>query len=477
MMLNIGNRLYQNTDNLVQRYGVYADVLDECAKGTNEFINTFPSEIERKAFSVLLNNGMQLAEETKRCIDEAGFVTGAGLSTMNAINNIQTTILDLYTGTAGRMLAYEVVAVQPITTPQAYVYYFDYRYANNKGKIKKGQSFLKQLSSQTRGYAGSTVHGEEIGTGSSIATELTLGYGPVIPGTLFITNEAGTKSAKDDGLGHFVGTLVSSTATNNEIKYEEGKLKLDVDGAAAADKIFVTYKYNTELAEANPITAELVSVPVTAEIKTLKATSTLAAVLNSRSVLGTDISDVTLDVATRELAAEIDQDIFKDLFDGAKNTITITKHNPTNEDYDSFIGRFDQSLEEASNAIFNATEKLDSTFIIAGTTMASVLMQSPKFDSSNAEKMSFGSGAKIVGTYAGKLVIKVPSSVYPQDSAVIGAKSDLPVIGAGYIYSPYIIAYPSQLISDANLRVSQGFISMIAKVMVNEDLYIKVALV
>lgn len=473
------NTMYRGLESLPQKYAGYLSTIDECA-GRGADINRFDSEIERTAFSVLLENASRQAVDARRIVDESGF-SGVGavgtLSTMNTIKNIETTLLDLFTGTAVRMLSYRVVAVQPIQTPQAYVYYFDFKYAKDKGKIAAGTSFIKQLSSKTLGYAGSTVYNEDLGNGSELTTAHTLAYGPVKPGTVVLVNADGTKKATDNGQGKFVGDLVKSSATNNEINYTTGEIKLDVEDTSASVVISATYDYDTEIAEPNPIQAELVAVPVTAEVKTLKSTASLVAVLNSKAVLGVDLTTTALEVATRELAAEFDYDIFRDLYEGAPVALTVEKlKTGENEEYDTFMGRFEQAISEASNGIFNATQKLEASFIICGTYFASVLEQSKKFRPAD-NRGDFASGPRIAGEFNNMLVIKVPNNIYGVDDAIIGAKSDIPVLGAGYIFAPYIMAFPSQLFSDPNLRVSQGFISMAAKAMVNPDLYVKLSLI
>ena len=472
------NRMYQGLESLPLKYNSYLSTIDECARSGAD-INRFDTEIERTAFSVLLENATRQAVDARRIVDESGF-SGVGavgtLSTMNTIKNIETTLLDLFTGTAVRMLSYRVVSVQPIQTPQAYVYYFDFKYAKDKGEIKAGTSFIKQLSSKTLGYAGSTIFNEKLVNGSELVNGHSLVYGPIKPGTVVLLNEDGTKKATDNGQGAFVGTLVHGSASANKINYTTGEIKLQVEDGSSSVAISANYEYDTEIAEPNPIQAELVAVPVTAEVKTLKSTASLVAVLNSKAVLGVDLTTTALEVATRELAAEFDYDIFRDLYEGAPVSLTVEKLDNSKEDYETFMGRFEQSISEASNGIFNATQKLEASFIICGTYFASVLEQSKKFRPAD-NRGEFASGPRIAGEYNNLLVIKVPNNIYGVDDAIIGAKSDIPVLGAGYVFAPYIMAFPSQLFSDPNLRVSQGFISMAAKAMVNPDLYVKLSLV
>lgn len=456
-------QLYGNGSELVTKYGSYIKAIDESIAegGASKYLNNFgASEMSQTSLCVLLNNAAVEAGEARRIVDESG-LSSAGLSTMNVIKNIETTLFDLFTGTAAQMLSYRVVAVQPITTPNAYVYYFDFKYANTKGNIEAGTPLLSHISSQTLGYAGSNVYGEKV-TGATH----TLAYTPVTPGTVMVSN--GTDVAIDNGKGGFTGGSFALS-----VDYATGKL---ITVATEGVELTVNYKYDTEIAEPNPIQAELVSVAVQAEVKTLKTTSTLSAVLNAKSVLGVDLSDVSLEVATRELAAEFDFDIFRDLLSGCSVTLTVENFDRNVEEYDSFVRRYGAKISEASNGIFNATQKLEASFIICGTDHASIIDQSPKFVAYN-NVGNYSSGPRLMGTFNNLEVIKVPSTVYPANAMVIGAKSDIPVLGAGYIFSPYILAFPSQLISDPNLRVSQGFISMAAKAMVNNSLYVRLDLI
>jgi len=476
MRVNLATRLYKNADTLVKKYGLYLKALDEEYK-ENKHINHFESDIERSSFAQLLENAANMAATCRKVIDEDA-LSSVGVSTLNAVKNIETNILDLYAGTAAQMLSYNVVAIQAIETPQAYVYYFDFKYAKDKGAISAGQSFISHLTHNTANYAGSEVFGEGLGLGSAVTTgPNTLAYTPIVPGTIVISTDDGAASAKDNGNGGFtnsVGTLFTGTPT---IDYETGALVMTIDSGSSAKEILVDYQYDTEVAEPNPIQAELVAVPVTAEVKTLKSTATLAAVLNAKSVLGVDMSDISLEVATRELAAEFDYDIFRDLYKNTTQVLTVAKFTAP-ELYETFLYRYEEAVERASNVIFNATQKLEASFMIVGTEHANVIAQSGanKFVPAD-NRGNYSAGAREVGIFKGLYVIKVPDSVFDADDAIVGAKSDIPVLGCGYIFCPYIMAFPSQLISDENLRVKQGFISMAGRKMVNPNLYVKLSLV
>lgn len=473
MRINPG-QLYQNVQELESNYGIYVEAVKNAIdEGGNTYNNFANSDIESAALMTLLDNARNQVMKAKRTIDESALAS-AGLSTLNAVKNIETTLFDLFTGTAASMLSYRVVAIQPITTPNAYVYYFEYKYAKAKGTIAAGSTLLSHINSKTLGYAGSNVYGEAVAKNLAEATH-TLAYTPVLPGTVKLFD--GVDVLVDNGKGGFTsnaGTTVWATAIN----YVTGAVVYDASKAGAAGAaLSASYRYDTETAESNPITAELVSIAVTAEVKTLKTTATLAAILNSKSVLGIDLTEVSLEVATRELAAEFDFDIFVDILNQVDTAITIEAFDKTNgEEYDSFDRRFTKEINTASNLIFNATQKLEASFIIAGTELASVIESSNSFvpfDNST----NYASGPRLIGKFGNKEVIKVPTTVYDENVGIIGAKSDIPVLGAGYIFAPYIMAFPSQLIVDADLKASQGFISMAAKVMVNKDLYVKVTLI
>lgn len=473
MRINPG-QIYENLDGLESNYGMYVRAIkEEIDESGNRSLNDFSgSEIESASLMILLDNARNKVMSAKRAIDESGMAS-AGLSTLSTVKNIETTLFDLFTGTAASMLAYRVVAVQPIQTPNAYVYYFEYKYAKAKGAIKAGDTLLSHISSKTLGYAGSNIYGEAIATAAAETTHI-LAYTPVIPGTVKLYD--GVDVLVDNGKGGFTsnaGTTVWATAIN----YTTGAVVYDATKAAnAGAHLSASYRYDTEVAESNPITAELVSKAVTAEVKTLKTTSTLAAILNSKSVLGIDLTEVSLEVATRELAAEFDFDIFVDIMDKLEHAITIEAFDKSVEDYDSFDRRFLKEINAASNLIFNATQKLEASFIIAGTELASVIESSNGFVAYD-NSTNYASGPRLIGKLGNKEVIKVPTTVFDENEGIIGAKSDIPVLGAGYIFAPYIMAFPSQLLIDADLKAQQGFISMAAKTMVNSDLYVKVSLI
>lgn len=393
--------------------------------------------------------------------------------------------VDLVAAVVPNLIAFDVVAVQPLDNKSGMLNYFDYNYSNNKGTTKAGDTFNSSLNmgpSDTY-YTSNLVKGEVLVKGDAAATveaEYVLDWAPVNVGTFSI--RCGEVSGITDAFGNIKFSdgktgIVSPSGTLNLL---EAKASLEAEAKKGND-VVISYRYdNTSVREDGPTAAgftnvpsaelQIKSVPVNAETRALRAYWAFDAAYELSKEYGQDLESLLATQITAELAHEIDNELCLGLLKFA-NAAPVSSWSRTPDvgvsRWEHYNG-FNITMQENSASIFEATQKYGANFAIAGTQAAVVFKAQNGFQpAGNAGNVA---GPHLIGTIDDIKVFVNPA--YDPNEYVLGFKG-ASNIQAGAFYCPYMPVTSTDLIMDANFRGQRGWATSYGTAFINDKLYVK----
>jgi len=397
------------------------------------------------------------------------------------------------------LVANSIVSVQPMLGPTSLVFYLDFVYASNKGKITAGQKAFDSvaLGPNYANYSSETIENENIGTGDGVSTAYTptLSYTPIKGTTLTITTldaSGNVLTVTDDGNGALTGSLTGATKT---INYSNGGLVFTLSAAPGSGQpILATYDYDMEAQPNIPeIDLILSSSPVIARPRKLRSKWSLEAAFNLRSLHGLDTETELVAALGAEIRFEIDQEIINDIFNIVPNFNLIPAWSKTkvfNQDdtYTTASGATDSvsytehklSLVDAfvvgGNKIYASTGRATATWIVAGINVCNVVETLPGFVPTPGLPNGLTKGIYKVGALLGRYdVFKDPfpfGTTVSTNQYIMGYKGTS-FLEAGYVYAPYIPMYSTPTIVLDDFVARKGLATQYGKKVVNPRFYAK----
>lgn len=400
--------------------------------------------------------------------------------------------LDILTASVPNLIAFDVVAVQPMDNRVGMINYLNYKYQSNKGETKAGTTFLNSLNGSFSDtyYTSAFVNREEVGTGDGSNKVFNLSWTPV--------------DISKDEQGNYKAVVVDEDGTAYTIK-ANGLTATSVEVTTAptsGKKVYVSYYFLNEDVRSNgfdtfgtagetasgtegdgavggagftnvpEIGLEMQSLPIIAVARTLRAYWAFDASYELQKEYGQNIEELLATQASGEMAYEIDNEITFDLLKSAVGntnpllyTRTWSKAQPVGvslaDHYDGFI----EKINDGSNAVAGATRKVSANFMICGLGVKTVLESMRNFKPSG----NVANGSYYCGMIGNIKVYVNPA--FPQDKYVMGYKGST-MFDAGYFYCPYMPITATDLIMDADFRGQRAWATMYGKKMVNPDLYV-----
>ena len=388
-----------------------------------------------------------------------------------------------------KLIADNLVGVQPMSQPASLIFYIRYRYALSKGQTVAGTQIMRQNTAQAYArnngwaldpyYSSQQVVGEAAsidGTGMNISA--TLQHRPVLAGTVAVEvypNAADSAPScadaapvlrvtfDSDGNPDVVvigtGTGVTSnitvdTSSLTKFNHSTGavtvRLKTGKFGTSAV--AVVNYEYDLESNPFQPeVTLSIDSDSVSAITRKLKTSWSLEAAQDLKSVHNIDAESTLTDLMADEMVAEIDREIINDLIiasairadhnfaTAAGASVNFTDRN---------IALMYKSLEVA-NIIHRTTLRGPANWMVMSADIASKFEQLNDFRASDAFTTEGADiGIMNVGTIQGKMrLYKDP--LFPNCKILMGFKGSS-VLDAGYFYAPYIPLLSTPTVLDPN---------------------------
>ncbi len=357
------------------------------------------------------------------------------------------------------LIAQEIVSVQPMDNPVGLIFYFDFIYGTDKGRIKAGTPVFSSLTGHPGddNFSSDVIEEEPFATGNgAVGYSKTLDYTPLVPQTLMLTD--GTQVVMDDGNGNLVGDTGPGA---NTVNYETGAVSVTFRTAVpSGTPITATYRYVNEATDQVPaIDFQLTSAPVTARINKLRTRYSLEASQNLKALHGLDAETELVSALAEELKFEIDRTIIKDVFQFTQATSETWPFAPsTGVSFTEHKLSFVDIWIRLSNNIYGATRRGNPNFGVVGLDVASVIESLPGFQPATGSQPS--TGVIYSGILNGRWrVYKDPYNITAktntngQTNFFVGYKGSS-FLEAGYVYAPYIPFYttPSVILDDFIVR-------------------------
>jgi hypothetical protein len=385
-----------------------------------------------------------------------------------------------------RLIADNLVGVQPMSQPASLIFYIRYRYAMNKGQTVAGTQIMRQNTAQQFArqnawaldpyYTSQVVKDEDItiGAGGTVVTG-TLVHKPILAGTVVVNVFTAASMAEDcetptpilqvsfDADGHPDTILVGETSdievdesTSGATKFDHSNGQVTVtlaSGSLPAGAVArADYEYDLENNPFQPeVTMSIDSDSVAAVTRKLKTSWSLEAAQDLKSVHNIDAESTLTDLMADEMVAEIDREIINDLIIAAA---IRAQHNFATAAGAS-VNFTDRNIAllykvlEVANIIHRTTLRGPANWMVTSADIASKFEQLNDFRGSDALAMDgIDIGITTAGTIQGKLrLYKDP--LFPNCKILMGFKGNS-VLDSGYFYAPYIPLLSTPTVLDPN---------------------------
>ncbi len=390
-----------------------------------------------------------------------------------------------------KLIADNLVGVQPMSQPASLIFYIRYRYALTKGQTVAGTQIMRQNTAQQFSrqngwaldpyYSSQEVRGED-GTidVNGVIAQHTLSHRPVLAGTVvveFFESVALAAPQCDDpvpclrvgfdadGLPEivvvgdctsFTDTLAVDTTTTSATVFDHttGALTITLSAGSLPTGAVMRVNYEYDL-EANPfqpeVTLSIDSDSVAAVTRKLKTSWSLEAAQDLKSVHSIDAEGTLTDLMADEMVAEIDREIINDLIVSAAVRADhnfATAAGASVNFTDRNIALLYKTLE-VSNIIHRLTLRGPANWMVTSADLSSKFEQLNDFRASDAwVQEGVDIGIMNAGTIQGKMrLYKDP--LFPNCKILLGFKGSS-VLDAGYFYAPYIPLLSTPTVLDPN---------------------------
>lgn len=376
--------------------------------------------------------------------------------------------IDLITATIPNLVAPELYAVQPIDSPDALVGYWSFEYGDDKGDVKRGQSFNSTmgLGKVAPWYASGVDKDKVIETAAS--EEVHLGFQSIIPGSVAIVGLDGN-TYKDVNNGNGTGTI---TIGSNELTvyYKSGVLKTP-DGYF---KGTITYKYDNinEPTKIPTIFAGRKNIRMMAKQYALSTPISITAAEIARRSLSTDLRAELMNQGFGELSFEIDTLLLNDLIDAANvyPTLTWSAAAPLGVSRKERFADFELMLYQGASVMQNATGRYAPTHILTDSFGLWVLKGIPGFKEKAAANKT---GSYVAGEVADMKVI-VATRTHLQPGQIILIHRGAEKLDAPGVYAPYIPITSTEWVPSQELGDKKTYYTWFANQITNPSLMLSI---
>lgn len=454
---------------LVKRWGKVLGKFEELGSNKGKYaLMAHLLENQHKWFSDKQGSARLLTEDATTTADIADFTRFA---------------LPLIRKSYAKLIADNLVGVQPMSQPAALIFYIRYRYAISKGRTLAGTQIMRQNTSQQFAkqngwaidpyYSSQMVKGEEltINTAGDTASG-TLAQKPVLAGTVTVNiyEDDGTDCADADPViqvtfaadGTVEAAIVTAATSVAGMVVDTGASSFNTatgavtvvlsTGDISAFIARADYEYDLEDNPFQPeITLSIDSDSVAATTRKLKTSWSIEAAQDLKSVHNIDAESTLSDIMADEMVAEIDREIINDLIIAAAIRAThnfATAAGASVNFTDRNIALLYKCLEVA-NIIHRTTLRGPANWMVTSADIASKFEQLNDFKGSDALTTDgMDVGIMKAGTVQGKLqLFKDP--LFPNCKILMGFKGSS-VLDAGYFYAPYIPLLSTPTVMDPN---------------------------
>ena len=432
-------------------------------------------------------------------------------TTTNNLADFTRFALPLLRKSFPKLIADNLVGVQPMSQPASLIFYIRYRYAMTKGQTIAGTQIMRQNTAQQWArnngwaldpyYTSQEVHGEQATIAATkMQISATLAHRPVLAGTVVVevydsvadmapacANPTPILRVGFDSSGNpdvvvagqtsdaTLGALTVDTTTGTtKFNHATGAVVVNLTGAhglTSASVAIVNYEYDLEANPFQPeVTLSIDSDSVAAVIRKLKTSWSLEAAQDLKAVHNIDAETTLTDLMADEMVAEIDREIINDLIIAAAIRADhnfATAAGASVNFTDRNIALLYKTLEVA-NIIHRTTLRGPANWMVTSADLSSKFEQLNDFRSSDAfVQEGVDIGIMNAGTIQGKMrLYKDP--LFPNCKILLGFKGSS-VLDAGYFYAPYIPLLSTPTVLDPNSHTpSKGIMTRYGKKLIED---------
>lgn len=421
--------------------------------------------------------------------ENRSFITEDQTTTAN-IADFTRFALPLIRKSYPKLIADNLVGVQPMSQPASLIFYIRYRYALTKGQTVAGTQIMRQNPAQGFSrqngwsldpyYSSQEVRGEDATVVGGTVISATLAHRPVLAGTVVVeafASEADASPNCDDPVPclrvsfdadgnpdtvlvgdctEFTANLAVDTVTPGATAFNHttGAVQITLSAGVFPVGAIARVNYEYDL-EANPfqpeVTLSIDSDSVAAITRKLKTSWSLEAAQDLKAVHNIDAESTLTDLMADEMVAEIDREIINDLIISASIRADhnfATAAGASVNFTDRNIALMYKTLEVA-NIIHRTTLRGPANWMVMSADICSKFEQLNDFRASDAfTTEGVDVGIMNVGTIQGKMrIYKDP--LFPNCKILLGFKGNS-VLDAGYFYAPYIPLLSTPTVLDPN---------------------------
>jgi len=431
-------------------------------------------------------------------------------TTTNNIADFTRFALPMLRKSFSRLIADELVGVQPMNQPSSMIFYLRYKYGMSKGQTQAGTQIMRQSTAQAYArnngwaldpyYSSQTVRGEDATIdGNNMEITATLRHRPVLAGTVHVevyeSAEMASPQCDDptpclrvefDSNGDpgtvvigdctgFTDAIEVDTTTTGATAFNHSNGTVTVTLSAGSFPVGAVARINYEYdLEANPfqpeVTMSIDSDSVSAIIRKLRTSWSLEAAQDMKAVHDMDPEALLTDLMADEMTAEIDREIINDLIiasairaDHNFATAAGASVNFTDRNIALLY-----KLLEVANVLHRTTLRGPANWAVTSADLCSKFEQLNDFRASDVLPQE---GINIGITNAGSIQNKIKlfkDPLFPNCKILTGFKGGTP-LDSGYFYAPYIpiLSTPSVTNPDSYAQ-SKGIMSRYGKKLVED---------
>lgn len=361
------------------------------------------------------------------------------------ISPIVKTILGLTKKFLPKLIANEIVSVQPMKSPVSVVK-FKKVYVNNTEVPDFNSTTPDGLPTDDatvpHALSGNITIASSTG---NIIFESVNTWNPIAPNSVVVTLNGTTIT--DNGNGQLTGTLEDGTTVTGTVDYNKGIVSLNLSGSTTSGTATVTcstkgFEMNSDVER---LTYEIENLPISALNRKLKASWTYEAQEDAQSELGgfMDFTSEIYDDVASYIAQELNREIITDLVTNASTTGSWEYKSYGDIGYATAEAYFRTLLYEINGVSAQITKKIkvsQPNFVVVSPALASVIEDGLSQWSSKENGVNGANFAELgyamVGQISGKYNLYVTPSI-SDSQALIGYKGNS-LIDSGYVYAPYV---------------------------------------
>ena len=458
---------------LVQKWG---SVLSKCREVSRPKFGLMAAILENQRNAWDPNNRRTIFEDQTTTANIADFTRFA---------------LPLIRKSFPRLIADNLVGVQPMSQPASLIFYIRYKYAMTKGQTVAGTQIMRQNTARGFNrqngwaldpyYSSQTVRHEDATiNGGLTQVTATLAHRPVLAGSVMVEVFSSEEDAAPDcddptpclrvtfsstgepeqvivgDCTDFTDAIDVDVDTPNAtvFNHNAGSVQVTLSGGAfpAGAVARVHYEYDLESNPFQPeVTLSIDSDSVSATTRKLKTSWSLEAAQDLKAIHNIAAEQTLTDLMADEMVAEIDREIINDLLVAAAIRAThnfATAAGASVNYTDRNIALAYKTLEVA-NMIHRTTLRGPANWMVTSSDICSKFEQLNDFRASDVLTTE---GVDIGITNAGSISNKMKiykDPLFPNCKILMGFKGNN-VLDAGYFYAPYIPLLSTPTVLDPN---------------------------